>query len=279
MSYCPHCKKSVNVLEKKKLSKQLAKGALGATNSVTRFALDESERESDRQDYRSGNMSRAEVRRRHDEREDFSNMSTNISQTINNKSTDLLMGPDSYFSCEECNLEVEFPNAHSKPEYLQMRYDAGSATSKKVFGILVVLLSFGPLKAAMGSGVKPSLIALALGAVAYFSVNFIPFKPRGIINLLSENIKTLFGAVCLAGIVLTIGLFGIDSFVSKGTFQDIVAIIWMLAVGACVVFGIFQLNKTRWAEIKETWALMDQYNNSDNSPSEQQSQQEDETAA
>jgi hypothetical protein len=282
MSYCQHCNKSVNALEKKKLSKQIAKGALNATTQVADFANkahDDAAFHNDEQRFEKGEITLGELYRSDYERSDLTNMAENIGMSANHKVVDATMGSDTYFSCGECSLEIDFPQANSRPEYLGLRYDAGSALSKKVFGILTLMISFSILRSFMGIGAKTSFIAFAIGAVGYFSVGFVPLKPRGILNLLSENIKVLIGAVFASGIIIMLGGLGISAIIPKGIVQNIVFIVWMLAVGVGLVYTMINLNKTRWNEIKETWFLLDEFENSSPSETHTQPEKKDKNAA
>lgn len=256
MSYCPHCDDNVQLVQKKNLSKAAAKGVLSATHAATGMlnnVYDKSEYESDKSQF-----SRYEAEKRNYERTRNSQSLSNLSKGFNNKVVDMAIPDDYYFACASCDSEISFPQCESRPEYLGMSYDTATARSGVVFAFMTLFVAALGLRPLIQNEGKVFLVSLVLAAVSYFSVRFIPFKPRGVLNLISENIKTFFVGLFGVSLISMIGMIVINAVLGNGVAASIAAVVFLGGVTGGSLYFLFLMNKQRWAEIKETWKLMDQ---------------------
>ena len=256
MSYCPHCDKSVEIEQKTKVGKGIAKGAVSTAGASVNLAMkisDDSHYETDK-----NQMLNSHARHNRAVRNSQSDAAVSIMNSMNNKSVDLAMGADHYYACMECHSVVDHPQCESRPEYLGVSYDASTNNTQKILAGILLIGTYALLKDVGISKVAVSLSSIGAAIIGYFGVNFIPLKPRGIVNLLGENVKSVFVVSITFVIALLIGGFAIEAMTDKGLLRDILISTYMILLGGGSLYGLFTMNKRKWSEIKETWMLLDQ---------------------
>ncbi len=257
MSYCPKCNENVEVEQKTKISKTIAKGAVNTAGATVNGAMkihDQSVFESEKD-----KMFKFEAKHNRAVRNAQSNAATQVMNNLNNKTLDLAMGSDHYFACSHCSTTIKHPQCETRPEYLGASYDASTNTSKKILAALCLFITYSIFsKSGMGSNTAAAWSAIGAAIVGYFSLNFIPLKARGVVNLIGENIKAVFGVSIISAITLLVFAIAIESYTSPGMVREIASTVLLIAIGGISVYSLFLLNKEKWAEIKETWDLLDQ---------------------
>ncbi len=257
MSYCPKCNENVEVEQKTKISKTIAKGAVNAAGATVNVAMkvhDQSVYESEK-----NKMFKFEAKHNRAVRNAQSNAATQVMNNLNNKTLDLAMGNDHYFACSHCSMEIKHPQCETRPEYLGASYDASTNTTKKIFAALCLFITYSIFsKSSMGSNTAAAWSAIGAAIAGYFSLNFIPLKARGVVNLIGENIKAVIGVGIVSSITLLIFMIAIESYTSTGMVREVASISLLVGIGGVSIYSLFLLNKEKWAEIKETWALLDQ---------------------